>query len=156
MNFENCFTEKSMAESKKLDLGALRSALASLEDGLEVVRDTSWFSQQTSKVQNTLLAGVIQNFEFVYEVGYKMLRRQVELEAASPADVDESNFRDVLRLAGEKGLITDVEAWFRYRQMRNITANTYDHEKAQKVYEGTLVFINDARALLASLEARNG
>jgi hypothetical protein len=24
------------------------------------------------------------------------------------------------------------------------------------VYEGTLVFINDARALLASLEARNG
>lgn len=145
-----------MAESKKLDLGALRSALASLEDGLEVVRDTSWFSQQTSKVQNTLIAGVIQNFEFVYEVGYKMLRRQIELEAASPADVDESNFRDVLRLAGEKGLITDVEAWFRYRQMRNITANTYDHEKAQKVYEGTLVFINDARALLASLEARNG
>ena len=145
-----------MAESKKLNLGALRSALASLEDGLEVVRDTSWFSQQTSKVQNTLIAGVIQNFEFVYEVGYKMLRRQIELEAASPADVDESNFRDVLRLAGEKGLIADVEAWFRYRQMRNITARTYDHEKAQKVYEGTLVFINDARALLASLEARNG
>lgn len=143
-----------MAESK-LDLGALRSSLASLEDGLEVVRDTSWFSQQTSKVQNTLIAGVIQNFEFVYEVGYKMLRRQIEREAASPADVDESNFRDALRLAGEKGLIADVEAWFRYRQMRNITAHTYDPEKAQKVYEGTLVFIDDARALLASLEARN-
>jgi nucleotidyltransferase substrate binding protein (TIGR01987 family) len=140
----------------KLDLGALRSAVASLQDGLEVVRDTGWFQQQSSKVQNTLIAGVIQNFEFVYEVGYKMLRRQIELEAAIPTEVDESNFRDVLRLAGEKGLIADVEAWFRYRQMRNITAHTYDHEKAQKVYEGTLVFINDARALLASLEARNG
>jgi nucleotidyltransferase substrate binding protein (TIGR01987 family) len=139
----------------KLDLGALRSAVASLQDGLEVVRDTGWFQQQSSKVQNTLIAGVIQNFEFVYEVGYKMLRRQIELEAASPTEVDESNFRDVLRLAGEKGLIADVEAWFRYRQMRNITAHTHDHEKAQKVYEGTLVFINDARALLASLEARN-
>ncbi len=139
----------------KLDLGALRSAVASLEDGLEVVRDTGWFSQQSSKVQNTLVAGVIQNFEFVYEVGFKMLRRQIEREAASPTEVDESNFRDVLRVAAEKGLIGDVEAWFRYRQMRNITAHTYDHEKAQRVYEGTLVFIDDARALLANLEARN-
>ena len=139
----------------KLDLSALRSALSSLEDGLDVVRDTAWFNQQSSKVQNTLIAGVIQNFEFVYEVGYKMLRRQIELESASPADVDEGNFRDVLRLAGEKGLVSDVEAWFGYRQMRNITAHTYDHEKAQKVYQGTLLFIDDARALLASLEARN-
>lgn len=140
----------------KLDLGALRSALASLEDGLEVVSDADWFHQQSSKVRNTLIAGVIQNFEFVYEVGYKMLRRQIELEAASPADVDESNFRDVLRLAAEKGLIADVQAWFRYRQMRNTTAYTYDHAKAQQVYQGTLVFIDDARALLASLEARDG
>ena len=144
-----------MADTK-LDLSALRSALASLEDRLDVVRDTGWFHQQSSKVQNTLVAGVIQNFEFVYEVGYKMLRRQIELEAASPADVDESNFRDVLRLAAEKGLIADVEAWFRYRQMRNTTAHTYNHEKAQQVYQGTLLFIDDARALLANLEARNG
>ena len=144
-----------MADTK-LDLSALRSALASLEDGLDVVRDTGWFHQQSSKVQNTLVAGVIQNFEFVYEVGYKMLRRQIELEAASPADVDESNFRDVLRLAGEKCLIADVQAWFRYRQMRNTTAHTYNHEKAQQVYQGTLLFIDDARALLANLEARNG
>ena len=143
-----------MADTK-LDLSALRSALASLEDGLDVVRDTGWFHQQSSKVQNTLVAGVIQNFEFVYEVGYKMLRRQIELEAASPADVDESNFRDVLRVAGEKGLIADVEAWFRYRQMRNITAHTYDHDKAKQVYQGTLLFLADARALLAALETRH-
>ncbi|WP_295856916.1 nucleotidyltransferase substrate binding protein [uncultured Xylophilus sp.] len=139
-----------------LDLSALRSAVASLEDGLEVVRDGDWFGRQSAKVQNTLIAGVIQNFEFVYEVGYKMLRRQIEREAASPADVDESNFRDVLRLAGEKGLVADVEAWFDYRKMRNVTAHTYDHEKARKVYQGTLRFIEDARALLAHLEARNG
>ena len=140
---------------KKLNLDALRLAVAALEDGLEVVSNADWFKQQSGKVQNTLIAGVIQNFEFVYEVSFKMLRRQIELESASPAEVDESNFRDVLRVAGEKGLIADVEAWFRYRQMRNITAHIDDHEKAQKVYEGILIFINDARALLASLEARN-
>ena len=144
-----------MNDEAKLDLEPLRRALASLEDGLEVVSDAQWFNQQSDKVQNTLIAGVIQNFEFVYEIGFKMLRRQIEAEAASPTEVDESNFRDVLRVAAEKGLIADVEAWFRYRKMRNITAHTYDHEKAQRVYEGTLVFIDDARALLANLEARN-
>lgn len=145
-----------MNNEANLNLEPLRSALASLEDGLDVVSDAGWFNQQSSKVKNTLIAGVIQNFEFVYEIGFKMLRRQIEAEAASPEDVDESNFRDVLRVAAEKGLIADVEAWFRYRKMRNITAHTYDHEKARQVYQGTLLFITDARALLAQLEARNG
>jgi nucleotidyltransferase substrate binding protein (TIGR01987 family) len=99
---------------------------------------------------------VIQNFEFVYEIGFKMLRRQIEAGAASPDEVDTFNFRDVLRVGAEKGLIADVEAWLRYRQMRNITAHTYDHEKARQVYQGTLLFLADARALLAALEARNG
>jgi nucleotidyltransferase substrate binding protein (TIGR01987 family) len=58
-------------------------------------------------------------------------------------------------VAAEKGLIADVEAWLKYRKMRNITAHTYDHEKAQQVYQDTLIFIGDARALLRKLEARN-
>lgn len=140
----------------KLDLTALQRSLSSLEESLEVVSDTEWFNDQAPKVQNTLIAGVIQNFEFVYEVGFKMLRRQLELEAASPDEVDQGSFRDLLRLAAEKGLIRDVEAWFGYRRMRNITAHTYDHDKARQVYQGTLLFISDARALLTSLEARNG
>ena len=138
-----------------LDLSALRGAVSSLEDGLEVVSDGSWFDQQSGKVQNTLIAGVIQNFEFVYEISFKMIKRQIEEESASPNEVDESNFREVLRVAAEKGLVADVEAWFKYRKMRNITAHTYDHQKAQQVYQDTLIFINDARALLKVLEARN-
>ncbi|MFL9609497.1 nucleotidyltransferase substrate binding protein [Methylobacillus sp. Pita2] len=139
----------------RLDLSALRDAVGSLEDGLEVVSDGEWFNRQSEKVRNTLIAGVIQNFEFVYEISIKMVRRQIELESASPTEVDETNFRDVLRVAAEKGLIADVEAWFKYRKMRNITAHTYDHEKAQKVYQDTLIFIDDARALLQKLESRN-
>ncbi|MCA3157263.1 MAG: nucleotidyltransferase substrate binding protein, partial [Burkholderiales bacterium] len=134
-----------------LDLSALRNAVASLEDGLEVVSDSDWFNAQSSKVQNTLIAGVIQNFEFVYEIGIKMIKRQIEEESASPTEVDETNFREVLRVAAEKGLIADVEAWLKYRKMRNITAHTYDHEKAQQVYQDTLIFIGDARALLRKL-----
>ncbi|QJD67005.1 hypothetical protein HG421_04260 [Xanthomonas campestris pv. badrii] len=141
--------------NEKLDFTALRNAVSSLEDSLGVVSDSTWFDQQSKQVKNTLMAGVIQNFEFVYEIGIKMLKRQIEAESASPEEVDETNFREVLRVAAEKGLIADVEAWFKYRQMRNITAHTYDHEKAKKVYQGTLDFIVDARDLLQQLEARN-
>ena len=140
---------------KLLDLSALQNAIASLGDGLEVVSDPDWFNDQTDKVQNTLISGVVKNFEFVFEISIKMLKRMMELESSSPTEVDESSFKDLLRTAGEKGLIADVEAWFRYRKMRNITAHTYDHQKAQLVYRDTLVFIVDARALLAALERRN-
>ena len=141
--------------TQSLDLRALKSAIASLEDGLGVVSDADWFNAQTAPVKNTLIAGVIQNFEFVYEIGIKMIKRVIEMESASPNEVDETNFREVLRVAAEKGLIADVEAWFQYRKMRNITAHTYDHDKAQQVYQGTLDFMTDARDLLHKLEARN-
>ena len=139
-----------------LDLSALRSAMASLDDGLAVVGDSNWFSQQDERVRNTLVAGVIQNFEFVYEISVKMLRRQLEAEADTPTEIDQAGFRDLLRLAAEKGLISDVEAWFGFRQMRNITAHTYDHAKAQQVYQGTQAFLTHARRLLLQLEARHG
>jgi nucleotidyltransferase substrate binding protein (TIGR01987 family) len=144
-----------MSGFQKLNLEPLHSALLSLENGLEVVSDAEWFTQQSDKVQNTLVAGVIQNFEIVYELGFKMLRRQIEAEAASPDEVDTFNFRDVLRVGAEKGLIADVEAWLRYWQMRNITAHTYDQDKSRLVYQGTRLFLTDARALLAALEARH-
>lgn len=139
----------------KLDLTALQSAIASLGEGIAVANDEKWFYMQSQAVQNTLIAGVIQNFEFVYEISIKMLRRRLELDAASPSEIDQDNFRDLLRSAAEKGLIADVEAWFDYRKMRNATAHTYDHKKAQKVYQGTMAFIADANALLQKLEALN-
>ena len=138
-----------------LDLSALQDAISSLGDGLEVVSDPNWFNDQSDKVQNTLISGVVKNFEFVYEISIKMLKRVIERESASPTEVDESNFKNLLRTTGEKGLITDVEAWFKYRKMRNITAHTYDHQKAHQVYQNSLGFIIDARALLCALERRN-
>lgn len=144
------------AEKDYLDLTALRQSITSLADSLEVVSDPAWFNQQSSKVRNTLISGVVKNFEFVYEISTKMIKRVIEMEAANPTEVDESHFRDVLRMAAEKGLIVDVEVWFRYRKMRNITSHTYDHEKALQVYRDTLAFIVDAQQLLQKLESRYG
>jgi hypothetical protein len=45
----------------------------------------------------------------------KMLRRQIEAEAATPGESDQLGFRDLLRVGAEKGLAQDVEAWLRYQ-----------------------------------------
>jgi nucleotidyltransferase substrate binding protein (TIGR01987 family) len=139
-----------------LDLGSLRKALASLEGAIEIVSNTAWFDRQPANLQNTLIAGVVQNFEFVYELSIKMLKRRIEIHSSSPGDIDGASFRDLLRIAGEKGLIADVEAWFKYRRMRDLTSHSYDREKALEIYRDTLTFAGDAESLLAALEARNG
>ena len=143
-----------MSESS-LDLNALHSAIGSLSGGLEVVNNAAWFTMQPPMVRNTLIAGVIQNFEFVYEISVKMIRRRMELDALSPEEVDAANFRELLRSAGEKGLIADVEAWFKYRRMRKMTSHTYDQSKADEIFRGIGAFLTDARLLLTRLEARN-
>ena len=139
----------------KLDFSALQQAITSLAEAIATVADEQWFNQQQKTVQNTLVAGVIQNFEFVYELRIKMLKRQLELESASPEELDFTSFRGLLRVAAEKGLIQNIEAWFEYRQMRNITSHTYDHEKAQQIYDMTSDFLKDASKLLNKLEQRD-
>lgn len=138
-----------------LDLTALSDALASLEAAKGIVDDQTWFNQQSMPVRQTLVAGVIQNVEFVYELSIKMLRRRIELDAASPTEADFADFRQLLRLGAERGLIADVEAWFGHRKMRNITSHSYNQEKALAVLGGTDQFIVDAKDLLARLKARN-
>ena len=139
----------------KLDLTSLSNSIESLEASLNVVGDETWFTALPNAVQNTLIAGVIQNFEFVHELSIKMIRRRIEMDSASPTEADFANFRDLLRTAGERGLIADVEAWFGYRKLRNETTHTYDRHKAQKVYHGIPAFLHDAKLLMRELQARD-
>lgn len=140
----------------KLDLGSLRMAVTSLAEGVATVGDAAWLQEQTSAVRNLLLAGVIQHFEFTYDLSVKMIRRQLELEASSPVEVDQSSFRQVLRSAAERGLIEDVDSWFGYRQLREQASHAYDQARAMEVWRGIPGFLDEARRLLACLEARNG
>ena len=137
-----------------LDLSPLRQALTSLEDSLQVVADEAWLQNQSAAVRNTLFAGEIKNFAFFYELGMKMLRRQIEAESATPGETDQLGCRDLLRVGAEKGLIGDVEAWFRYRQMRGTTSHTDNLAQTREVHEGVRPFLTDARALLNALEQR--
>lgn len=144
-----------MNDYESLDLTALRNAIRFLQEAVDIAGDYDFMTQQTPPVQRTLTAGLIQNFEFTYEIAVKLLRRRLERDADSPEEIDAGNFRELLRAAGEKGLLADVAAWFAHRKMRNITPHTYQQEKAGQVCRHIPAFLADAYRLLQQLEARN-
>ncbi len=65
-------------------------------------------------------AGVIQNFEFCYEISWRMLRRQLQQDE-SAEEVDVLSRKDLYRLAAQKGLVGDPKAWFIFHEARNET-----------------------------------
>ncbi len=138
-----------------LDTIALEKAFTSLVETLRSLENQEWFNAQQLIIQDTLIAGAIQKFEFVYELDIKMLKRQLKRIASNNLDIDSANFRDVIHLSLQYGLIERMEDWLDYRKIRNITSHTYDERKGQQVYNGIFDFLESSRFLLKQLQQRN-
>ena len=139
-----------------LDISSLRGAIAALADAVDLVSDRSWFDAQPEKVRNTLASGAVQCVEMVYELSIKTTRRLLEAQSSTPSEIDPLSYRDMVRVAAEKGLIDDVGTWFQHRELCNITSHTYDREKAAVVLQQAPEFLASARRLAARIEAANG
>ena len=96
----------------------------------------------------------IQRFEYTYELCIKTIKRYIEHEMPLPEKVDQLNYRDLLRIAFEIGLIENVEQWFKFREARNQTSHAYDANKAQAVFQVLPEFVNHAQFLLNELDQR--
>jgi nucleotidyltransferase substrate binding protein (TIGR01987 family) len=130
-----------------LDLTSLEKALKNLERAIE----RSKKEPQDEEVRDS----VIQRFEYSYELSWKMLKRQLEIDLPTPSSIDAMSFKEMIREAAERHLIDKPEAWFEYRRQRNITSHAYDENKAIHVYESALIFIQDAKILLQNLKQKN-
>lgn len=137
-----------------LDLTSMEKAVASLGNAVTVVDEEVSAGRCDDRVLETLKAGVIQNFEFTYEISWKMIQRWIRLNV-SPDDAEPRTKKDLFRIAADKGLIADPQPWFEYIEARNLTTHTYDRAKAEKVVEAAIRFLDDAAALLAELKRRN-
>lgn len=132
---------------RDLDISSLRKAHASLVAAMAV--------EPADETQRVLKRdAVIQRFEYTYELCHKMLKRYLEATSSTPSSIDQMDFRDLLRLAGEAGLITRVEDWFVFRDKRNITSHAYNEAKAQEVFASIPDFIVASGELVRNLETR--
>ena len=136
-----------------LDLSSLSKAIEFLERTIKVAERSLTDGSDEDTVE-ALRAGVIQNFEFTYELCWKFMRRWLEVNLGT-VYVEGVSRRELFRLSAEHRLITDVERWMEYHEDRNETAHTYNEETAQAVYVTACEFVLNARLLLESLEARN-
>ncbi|MBH0619321.1 nucleotidyltransferase substrate binding protein, partial [Salmonella enterica] len=99
--------------------------------------------------------GVIQRFEYTYELSHKSLRRSLEETEPAPEAIRELSFPGLIRLGAERGLLRNSwDVWTDHRKARGTTSHTYDSAKAAEVFARIPAFLEDARALLAALEAR--
>jgi nucleotidyltransferase substrate binding protein (TIGR01987 family) len=127
-----------------LDPTPFTNAVARLGEGL------ARYDRDRSDAQ--IRDGLIQRFEFTYDLAHKMLRRALEEAAANPAEIDRMTFPDLIRTGFEQGLVAGGwPDWRTYRAMRNITSHTCDEAKALQVVEAIPAFLAEARALLARL-----
>jgi hypothetical protein len=86
-----------------LNLQSLTKSIAALRTSIEVY-DKNWATVDED-VQDTLRAGVIQNFEVAYEQSWKMMQRWIKSNV-SPEDGEHPRTRkELFRIAARKGLI---------------------------------------------------
>jgi len=132
-----------------LDFRSLERALAKLEKSLSFVE--SPLAQGDPGLREQFRAAASQAFEYTYDLAWKMLKRRLEEDAATPAEVDGLSFRELIRAGAERGFVADPESWFEYRDKRNPTAHTYAEATAEVVLAAARRFAPDARSLLGKL-----
>lgn len=130
-----------------LDLTPLKNAVHRLDEGL------ARYQADTSDIQ--IRDGLIQRFEFTYELSHKMLRRYLETSAANPTEFDGADFQYLIRSGNEQGLLLSAwPQWRKFRDMRSKTSHTYDEDVALEVVAAIPDFLSEARALLLQLTQR--
>ena len=131
----------------KLDATALVNAVRRLREGL------ARCAQEPADEQPR--DGLIQRFEFTYELSHKMLRRYLRETAAAPNEVERMPFADLIRTGSAQGLLrADWPAWRRFREMRGRTSHVYDVNAAMAVVAAIPEFLQEAEYLCNELQRR--
>lgn len=137
-----------------LDFTAIDKALLSLKESLEVFQDTNFIEKLNEKQVKTIRAGVIQNFEFTYELSWKFIKRWLENNIGN-TEVDGVSHRQLFRLAAESNLISDIDQWMLFHKYRNLTSHTYDENTAREVANISQVFSTTCQSLVKTLKQKN-
>lgn len=133
-----------------LDFTPLEKAIFRLEEGL------NRYLQDVSDLQ--IRDGLIQRFEFTYELSHKMLKRYLVAISPNPELYDGISFQDLIRTGNEYGLLQgEWSDWKQYREMRSRTSHTYDEDIAIAVVQDIPKFLSEAKYLQEKLKCgQNG
>jgi nucleotidyltransferase substrate binding protein (TIGR01987 family) len=133
--------------NEKPDLSAFEKAIQRLDEGYQR------YQHDTTDTQ--IRDGLIQRFEFTYELSHKMLKRYLEYASPTPEQFDGMTFQDLIRSGNEQSLLLgEWPDWKRYRDMRGRSSHTYDERVALGVVDGIPEFLEEARFLCDRLREK--
>ena len=99
---------------------------------------------------------VIQRFEFTYSIALKTLRKYFIERAFVLEEVNQMSFNEMIRTASQLNLlVSNLEKWTVYREMRNMTSHTYDEEIALQVVSIIPDFSKEIAYLITRLKESN-
>jgi len=137
-----------------LEISSLRKGIGSLERAINVAVGKQADDKTSKDEMETIEAGVIQNFEFTYELCWKFMKRWIE-ENINSEIIDGVTRRELFRVSAESKLILDVNKWMEFHKARNSTSHIYDEKIAAEVFAASLSFLPFAKDFLTRLEQRN-
>lgn len=137
-----------------LEISSLKKGIASLERAINVAVGKQADDKTSIDEMETIAAGVIQNFEFTYELCWKFMKRWIE-ENINSESIDGVTRRELFRVSTENKLILDVNKWMEFHKARNCTSHIYDEKIASDVFAASLGFLPYAKDFLMRLEQRN-
>lgn len=115
-------------------------ALASLEEGL-----------QRNPEDKLLRDGVIQRFEYTFELAWKLGQKALEeygVRVVAP--------KPVIRAIARQGWIDDADAWMSFLSARNLVAHVYNDDVAATVFAVARDFAPACDAFVARLKGELG
>lgn len=76
------------------------------------------------------ITGTIKCFEYCYELSWKTMRKILEKMGL----VNINSPRTTFTAAFNNGLITNLDTWIHFIELRNLTVHTYDSDLAEDVF----------------------
>ena len=136
-----------------IDLTPMKNAIGTLTESLRLIDETK--AQLTEPMRLLFQRGLIQAFEYNYEMAIGMMTRFLRESSSDPDKHDLSAFQELIRVADEHQLILSPYAkWKAFRHARNMTSHTYNETKALAVAGIIPDFEREAVHLLSQLEKR--
>jgi nucleotidyltransferase substrate binding protein (TIGR01987 family) len=134
----------------KLDYSSLEKAINTLETAINSFESRKALME--TEERDLMRDGVIQRFEYTFELAWKTIKRYLEMYGLEK--VDNLSNRDLFRLGFENGLIKDASPWFDYLADRSQTTHIYDQDVAADVFASAEKFLIDVQYLLDQLKER--
>lgn len=121
-----------------MDYTQLKTAIKRFSEMLGAYRDNvSRPPLEQEAVQDSL----IKRFEYTLEVAWKICKKHLEEEGFAEAATGSP--KSIIRLAAQRNLINNPEAWFGYLQFRQDTSHDYSSDKAEVVLDIAENFYQD-------------